>query len=75
MYLRAGDLESDGFLRNITEDTRTNSAQTSNANVIIGGSVAPYMAFTMPAEQFSFPSIQTEDVISCLLYTSPSPRD
>ena len=64
MYLRAGDLESAGFLRNITEDTRTNSAQTSNANVIIGGSVAPYMAFTMPAAQFSFPSIQTEDVIS-----------
>ena len=64
MYLRAGDLESAGFLRNITEDTRTNSAQTSNANVIIGGSVAPCLAFTMPAAQFSFPSIQTEDVIS-----------
>jgi len=64
MYLRTGDLESAGFLRNISEDTRTNSAQTSNANVIVGGTVAPYLAFTMPAAQFSFPAIQTEDVIS-----------
>ena len=64
MYLRAGDLESAGFLRNISEDTRTNSAQTSNANVIIGGATAPYVAFQMNAAQFSFPSIQTEDVIS-----------
>jgi hypothetical protein len=64
MYLRAGDLESAGFLRNISEDTRTNSAQTSNANVIIGGTTAPYVAFQMNAAQFSFPAIQTEDVIS-----------
>ena len=64
MYLRAGDLESAGFLRNISEDTRTNSAQTSNANVIIGGATAPYVAFQMNAAQFSFPAIQTEDVIS-----------
>jgi len=64
MYLRTGDLDSAGFLRNIQNDTRTNSAQTSNANVIVGGTVAPYMAFTMPAAQFSFPAIQTEDVIS-----------
>jgi len=64
MYLRSGDLESAGFLRNISEDTRTNSAQTSNANVIIGGATAPYVAFQMNAAQFSFPAIQTEDVIS-----------
>ena len=64
MYLRTGDLESAGFLRNISEDTRTNSAQTSNANVIIGGAVAPYVAFQMDAAQFSFPAVQTEDVIS-----------
>ena len=64
MYLRSGDLESAGFLRNISEDSRTNSAQTSNANVIIGGTTAPYVAFQMNACQFSFPAIQTEDVIS-----------
>ena len=64
MYLRTGDLESAGFLRNISEDARTNSAQTSNANVIIGGATAPYVAFQMDAAQFSFPAVQTEDVIS-----------
>jgi len=64
MYLRSGDLESAGFLRNISEDARTNSAQTSNANVIIGGATAPYVAFQMDAAQFSFPAVQTEDVIS-----------
>ena len=64
MYLRSGDLESAGFLRNISEDSRTSSAQTSNANLIIGGATAPYMAFQLDAVQFEFPSIATEDVIS-----------
>jgi hypothetical protein len=64
MYLRTGDLESAGFLRNISEDSRTSSAQTSNANLIIGGATAPYMAFQLDACQFDFPSIATEDVIS-----------
>jgi len=64
MYLRAGDLESAGFLRNIVEDSRTSSAQTSNANLIIGGTTAPYVAFQLDAVQFEFPSIATEDVVS-----------
>ena len=64
MYLRTGDLESAGFLRNISEDSRTSSAQTSNANLIVGGTTAPYVAFQLDAVQFEFPSIATEDVIS-----------
>ena len=64
MYLRTGDLESAGFLRNISEDSRTSSAQTSNANLIIGGTTAPYVAFQLDATQFEFPSIATDDVIS-----------
>jgi len=66
MYLRAGELEPAGFLRNIANDSRTSSAQTSNANLIIGGSTSgnPYVAFFMPACQFDFPAIATEDVIS-----------
>lgn len=64
MYLRTGDLESAGFLRNISQDTRTSSAQTSNANLIIGGTTAPYVAFQMDAVQFDFPALATEDVIS-----------
>ena len=64
MYLRAGDLESAGFLRNIAEDSRTSSAQTSNANLIVGGTTAPYVAFQLDACQFEFPAIATEDVIS-----------
>ena len=64
MYLRTGDLESAGFLRNISEDSRTSSAQTSNANLIIGGTTAPYVAFQLDACQFEFPQIATDDVIS-----------
>ena len=64
MYLRTGDLESAGFLRNISEDSRTSSAQTSNANLIIGGATAPYVAFQLDACQFEFPQVATEDVIS-----------
>ena len=66
MYLRAGELESSGFLRNILNDSRTQSAQTSNANLIIGGTTSgdPYVAFQLDACQFEFPSVATEDVIS-----------
>jgi hypothetical protein len=64
MYLRAGDNESAQFLRNIQNDSRTASAQTSNANLIIGGTTAPYVAFQMDAVQFEFPALAVEDVIS-----------
>jgi hypothetical protein len=64
MYLRAGDNESAQFLRNIANDSRTSSAQTSNANLIIGGSTAPYVAFQLDAVQFDFPQLAVEDVIS-----------
>jgi hypothetical protein len=64
MYLRSDDLQSAGFLRNISQDSRTSSAQTSNANLIIGGATAPYFAIQMDAVQFEFPVLATEDVIS-----------
>lgn len=64
MYLRAGDSQSAQFLRNIAQDSRTSSAQTSNANLIIGGATAPYVAFAMPAVQFEFPQVAVEDVLS-----------
>jgi hypothetical protein len=64
MYLRAGDSQSAQFLRNIMEDSRTTSAQTSNANLIVGGATAPYVAFAMPAVQFDFPQLAVEDVLA-----------
>jgi len=64
MYLRAGDSQSAQFLRNIAQDSRTSSAQTSNANLIIGGSTPPFVAFAMPAVQFEFPQVAVEDVLS-----------
>lgn len=64
MYLRAGDSQSAQFLRNIANDARTSSAQTSNANLIIGGATAPYVAFQLDAVQFEFPQVAVEDVIS-----------
>lgn len=64
MYLRAGDNEASTFLRNIANDSRTSSAQTSNANLIIGGATAPYVAFQLDAVQFEFPQLAVEDIIS-----------
>ena len=64
MYLRSGDLESSGFFRNISEDSRTASAQTSNANLVIGGFTAPYVAFQLDAVEFDIPQLATEDVVS-----------
>lgn len=64
MYLRSGDTESAQFLRNIANDSRTSSASTSNANLIIGGTTAPYVAFQLDAVQFEFPQLAVEDIIS-----------
>lgn len=64
MYLRAGDSQSSQFLRNIAQDSRTSSAQTSNANLNIGGTTAPFVQFSMPAVQFEFPQVVVEDVLA-----------
>lgn len=64
MYLRAGTDDSAQFLRTIQNDSRTSSAQSANANLIIGGATAPYVAFQMDAVQFEFPQLQTDDVIA-----------
>jgi hypothetical protein len=64
MYLRAGDNQSTQFMRNIIQDSRTSSAVTSSANLIVGGATAPYVAFSMPAVQFEFPQVAVEDVLA-----------
>ena len=64
MYLRVNDNESAGLMRKIINDTRTTSAQSANANLIIGGTTAPYVSFFMPAVQFDFPQTAIEDVIA-----------
>ncbi|MCK4501221.1 hypothetical protein KAU11_12040, partial [Candidatus Babeliales bacterium] len=64
MYLRAGSSDSAEFLRNISNDSRTSSAATSNANLIIGGATAPYVSFQLDACQFDFPQVAIEDVVS-----------
>lgn len=63
MYLRSDNNESGQFLRNIAADSRTSSAQTANANLVIGGATSPYIAFFLPAVQFEFPQLSIDDVI------------
>lgn len=62
-YLRAGDNDTAQFLRNIVNDTRTQIAQSSSANLKIGGSTAPFVAINMPAVQFNFPTHSVEDIL------------
>jgi hypothetical protein len=62
-YLRAGDDDTAQFLRNIVNDTRTQIAQVSSANLKIGGSTAPFVAINMPAVQFNFPTHSVEDIL------------
>lgn len=62
-YLRAGDNDTAQFLRNIVNDTRTQIAQVSQANLRIGGTTAPFVAIDMPAVQFNFPTHAVEDII------------
>ena len=63
MYLRGDSGESAQFLRKVSNDTRTNSAQTTTANLIIGGTTTPYVSFYLPAVQFEFPQLSIDDVI------------
>lgn len=64
MYLRSGTDESAQFLRNIYDDSRTNSSHTSNALIRVGGATAPYVNLQMDAVQFEFPQLAIEDVIA-----------
>lgn len=64
MYLRVNDDESAGLMRKIINDTRTSTSSSANANLIIGGTTPPYVAFVMPAVQFDFPQTAIEDVIA-----------
>jgi hypothetical protein len=73
-YLRHGSTNSATFRKNIVEDTRTSHATAANANVQVGGTSAPYIAFYMPAVQFSFPVHNIEDVISLTIdYVAQEP--
>jgi hypothetical protein len=63
MYLRNDNNESSQFLRTIASDPRTSSAQSATANLQIGGTTGPYIAFLMPAVQFEFPQLSIDDVI------------
>lgn len=63
-YLRAGSNESAQFLRNLVADDRPAPINVSNANLVIGGSTAPYVAFDMPAVSFDIPAHGIEDVIT-----------
>ena len=74
MYLRNDNQESSQFLRNIAADSRTNSSQTSTANLLIGGSTGPAIAFVMPAVQFEFPQLAVDDVIGMTVnFTAQEP--
>lgn len=63
-YLRHGTDQSAALLKNILEDTRVSHSAYANANISVGGATAPYMAFYMPATQFSLPVHNIEDVIT-----------
>lgn len=63
-YLRHGGTQSATFLKNIVEDSRVSHSTAANANLHIGGTSAPYVAFYHPAVQYDFPTHSIEDVIS-----------
>jgi hypothetical protein len=64
-YLKQGATASNTLLKNIIEDSRVSHSSTANANIIVGtNTTGPYVAFYMPAVQFSFPVHTIEDIIS-----------
>lgn len=63
-YLRAGSGTSGHLLSQILADRRTSHSPFANANLQVGGTTAPFVAFYMPAVQYELPVHQIEDVIS-----------
>ncbi len=63
-YLRPGDPDTAQLLRNILDDSRVSHSIAANANIKVGGSTAPFMAFYMPAVQYELPVHNIEDIIS-----------
>lgn len=63
-YLRGADGDSGQFLRNLVADTRPTHISVANANLIIGGTTAPYVAFNMPAVLFDIPTHGIDDIIT-----------
>jgi hypothetical protein len=63
-YLRADANGTSQFLRTVLADTRPTFAQFANANIKIGGSSNPYVAFFFPATQFNIPVTNVSDLIT-----------
>ena len=63
-YLRGASGDSAQFLRDLAADRRPAPTAYSNANLVIGGTTAPYLAFNMPAVVFDVPTHGIEDIIT-----------
>ena len=62
--LRGASGDSAQFLRDLAADRRPAPTAYSNANLVIGGTTAPYLAFNMPAVVFDVPTHGIEDIIT-----------
>lgn len=63
-YLRGGNGDSGQLFRDLVADTRPSPSNFANANLIVGGTTAPYLAFNMPGVVFDLPVHSIEDIIS-----------
>lgn len=63
-YLRGANGDSGQLFRDLAADTRPAPLRSANANLVIGGSSAPYVAFNMPAVVFDIPTHGIEDIIT-----------
>lgn len=63
-YLRGADGDTGQLFRDLVADRRPAPIAVSNANLVVGGTTAPYLAFNMPAVVFDVPTHGIEDVIT-----------
>lgn len=63
-YLRGASGDTAQLFRDLAADTRPAPVRFANANLIIGGTTAPYVAFSMPAVVFDIPTHGIEDIIT-----------
>lgn len=63
-YLRGANGDSGQLFRDLAADTRPAPLKAANANLIIGGTTAPYVAFNMPSVVFDIPTHGIEDIIT-----------
>lgn len=64
VYLRGGASQSAALLSRLLASSKLTSADTTSANLIIGGGTVPYFMVSLGSVHFDIPTVSAEDIMS-----------